>query len=202
MSSQPPVLSPRFSVGDAVAALEAGRLVGVPTDTVYGIAAHPNQKLAMQALGALKGRSPGHPIALLVANIDQAAALCVITDRACSLARRHWPGPLTMILEAVAGLPGWIGDPERGTVGVRVPDHPVALDLLGRTGGLAVSSANRSGEPPATNHHEARAIFGDTVAGYLEGEGRAGLASTVLDLTVQPLVVLRQGPLVIEEIER
>lgn len=188
---------PPFSVRDAVEALEAGLLVGIPTDTVYGIGADPGNPAAMNGLIALKGRPPDQPVALLVADIRQAGELAVITHPARQLAARHWPGPLTMVMEAAGGLPDWIGDPDRGTVGVRVPDHPVALDLLGRTGALAVSSANRSGEPPAVNDLQARDLFRNDVAGYLVGEGHAGLASTVVDLTVEPPVVLRQGPIAI-----
>ncbi|MCP4247008.1 MAG: threonylcarbamoyl-AMP synthase, partial [bacterium] len=178
--------------------LNAGRLVGVPTDTVYGIAADPWSETGMNALFDLKGRGPEHPVALLVADLEQARELCVITGPARNLAERYWPGPLTMVLEAARSLPEWIGDQARGTVGVRVPEHPVALELLERAGTLAVTSANRSGEEPAVNDEQARAIFADAVIGYLAGEGRAGTASTVLDITVDPPLVLRQGPVKID----
>ena len=183
-----------FTVLEAVVALNAGRLVGVPTDTVYGIAADPWSQTGMNALFELKGRGREHPVALLVADLEQARELCVITERARELADQHWPGPLTMVLEAARDLPEWIGDRARGTVGLRVPRHPVALELLERTGTLAVTSANRSGEEPAVSDDEARALFGDAVTGYLPGAGSAGMASTVLDITVQPPVVLRPGP--------
>lgn len=183
-----------FTVLEAVVALNAGRLVGVPTDTVYGIAADPWSKRGMAALFELKGRGPEHPIALLVADIDHAGELCEISKAARRLAAEHWPGPLTMVLPATDGLPEWIGDRLRGTVGVRVPQHPVALELLNLAGTLAVTSANPSGDRPAVDHREARGVFGDAVAGYLEGAGGNGLASTVLDVTVDPPVVLRAGP--------
>ena len=187
-----------LTVLEAVVALNAGRLVGVPTDTVYGIAADPWSEGGMRALFELKGRGPEHPIALLAADIEQAHELCVISGRARMLAERFWPGPLTMVLEAATGLPKWIGDQERGTVGVRVPQHPVALELLERAGALAVSSANRTGEPPAVDHQEAQAIFGEAVTGYLHGAGSAGSASTVVDVVADPPRVLRQGPVIIE----
>jgi tRNA threonylcarbamoyl adenosine modification protein (Sua5/YciO/YrdC/YwlC family) len=135
---------------------------------------------------------------LLVADLQQARELCVISDRAQRLADRYWPGPLTMVLEAARDLPAWIGDQARGTVGVRVPQHPVALELLSIAGALAVSSANRGGEAPALGDEEARGVFGDAVIGYLAGVGSAGTASTVLDVTVDPPQVLRAGPLTIE----
>jgi tRNA threonylcarbamoyl adenosine modification protein (Sua5/YciO/YrdC/YwlC family) len=185
-----------FTVLEAVVALNAGLLIGVPTDTVYGIAAYPWSEDGMNALFDLKGRGPEHPVALLVADLEQAHELCIITGEARALAKRYWPGPLTMVLEAAHDLPPWVGDQARGTVGVRVPQHPVALQLLRLSGTLAVTSANRSGEEPAVSDSAARAIFGDAVTGYLEGEGSAGSASTVLDVTLDPPVVLRQGPIV------
>lgn len=187
-----------FTVLEAVVALNAGRLVGVPTDTVYGIAADPWSETGMNALFDLKGRGPEHPVALLVADLEQARELCVISERARTLAARHWPGPLTLVLHAARDLPAWIGDQARGTVGVRVPQHVVALELLERAGTLAVSSANRSGEEPAVSHEEAESIFGAAVIGYLRGKGSSGQASTVLDLTVDPPAVLRAGPVVID----
>ena len=183
-----------FTVIEAVIALNAGRLVGVPTDTVYGVAADPWSESGMNALFELKGRGPEHPVALLVADLEQAHELVVITALAERLAAEFWPGPLTLVLPAARDLPPWIGDQARGTVGVRVPQHPVALDLLDKAGTLAVTSANRSGEEAAVDHEQALQIFGDAVIGYLEGAGSAGLASTVLDATVDPPAVLRTGP--------
>ena len=183
-----------FTVIEAVIALNAGRLVGVPTDTVYGVAADPWSESGMNALFELKGRGPEHPVALLVADLEQAHELVVITAIAERLAAEFWPGPLTLVLPAARDLPPWIGDQARGTVGVRVPQHPVALDLLDKAGTLAVTSANRSGEEAAVDHEQALQIFGDAVIGYLEGAGSAGLASTVLDATVDPPAVLRAGP--------
>lgn len=184
-----------FTVLEAVVALNAGKLVGVPTDTVYGIAADPWSETGMQALFELKGRGPEHPVALLVADLEHAHQLCEISSKARVLAAEHWPGPLTMVLPAAEDLPKWIGDQERGTIGVRVPEHAVALELLNTSGALAVTSANRHGEDPAVSDVEARAIFGDAVIGYLAGEGGAGLASTVIDVTVDPPAVLRKGPI-------
>ncbi len=183
-----------FTVIEAVIALNAGKLVGVPTDTVYGVAADPWSESGMNALFDLKGRGPEHPVALLVADLEQAHELVVITALAERLAAEFWPGPLTLVLPAARDLPPWIGDQARGTVGVRVPQHPVALDLLDKAGTLAVTSANRSGEEAAVDHEQALQIFGGAVICYLEGAGSAGLASTVLDATVDPPAVLRAGP--------
>lgn len=183
-----------FAVIEAVIALNAGGLIGVPTDTVYGIAALPSSESGMNALFELKGRGPEHPIALLVADLEQAHELVVITPASQRLAEEFWPGALTLVLPAAKGLPPWIGDQTRGTVGVRVPQHHVALDLLDKAGTLAVTSANQTGQEAAVDHEQAREIFGDALTGYLEGAGAAGSASTVLDATVDPPVVLRAGP--------
>ena len=94
------------------------------------------------------------------------------------------------------GLPEWIGRLESGSVGIRVPDHPVTLALLAATGPLAVTSANRSGSQPAANDRSARAALGERVAFYLEGRGAGGAASTVVDLTGSEPEVLRRGPVV------
>lgn len=182
----------------AVSALEAGLLVGLPTDTVYGIAADPWSEAGVKALYDLKGRSPGHPIALLAADVGQVSELCIVTAPARLLGERFWPGPLTIVLEAADRVPSWIGDRDRRTVGLRVPQHPVALDLLKTVGALAVTSANPTGRDPALNDRQAAAMFGEAVAAYLPGEGGTGVASTVVDVTVDPPRVLRPGPVVIE----
>lgn len=125
--------------------------------------------------------------------MEQAGRVARLTPEAEELAGQHWPGPLTLILGRSPDLPEWLG---RGdTIGVRVPDHPTALELLEEVGPLAVTSANRSGEEPALSADDARAIFGSRVALYLAGTSPGGVASTVLDLTVTPFRTLRAGPI-------
>ena len=113
---------------------------------------------------------------------------------ALTAAAVHWPGALTLVVPRADGLPDWIGHPDSGSVGIRVPDHPITLALLAAAGPLAVTSANRSGYPPAADDHSARAALGDAVAVYLEGGGAGGAASTVVDLTGSEPRVLRRGP--------
>ena len=182
------------AIAPAVAALREGRIVGVPTDTVYGIAADPFREEAVATLFSAKGRPGVKPIPILVANPDAARRIGVLDEVAATAAAVHWPGPLTLVVRRVPGLPDWVGDPERGSVGIRVPDHPVALGLLAAFGPLAVTSANRSGEPPAPGHEAAREQLGGTVAVYLEGTGSGAPASTVVDLTGPEPRVLRAGP--------
>ena len=178
----------------AVTALGQGRIVGVPTDTVYGIAADPFDERAMASLFAAKDRPEGMPIPILAADADDAARVGVLDESARTAAAVHWPGALTLVVPRVPGLPVWIGHPESGSVGIRVPDHPLTLALLAAAGPLAVTSANRSGYPPAADDLAARAALGDAVAVYLEGGGAGGAASTVVDLTLPEPQVLRPGP--------
>lgn len=184
-----------MTIEEAAALIADGGVVGVPTETVYGIAADPRNEEAVGRLFDLKGRDRSKPIALLGDASEAFTKVAQIDGLAAAMGRRHWPGPLTLVVEMRKALAGGVGDAERGTVGIRVPDHPVALALLAVTGPLAVTSANPSGGPDAIDDVAARAALGDAVDGYLVGSGSAGEGSTVVDVTVRPPVVLRQGPL-------
>lgn len=180
----------------AVRALRAGGVVGVPTDTVYGLAVDPWNEAAVAALFRLKGRPAGRPVGLLAASPSQAAEVGDL--RPASDLIRHWPGALTLVVRPRVVIPDWVGDSALQTVGIRVPDHPQLVRLLETTGPLAVTSANRSGEPEALDDVTAREIFGDEVDVYLPGRCPGGTASTVVDATSHPPKVLRRGPVVIE----
>jgi tRNA threonylcarbamoyl adenosine modification protein (Sua5/YciO/YrdC/YwlC family) len=170
-------------------------IVGVPTDTVYGLAIDPFNDRAVRRLFELKGRPAGKPIGLLVASVQQADTVAEIRDAARELAERYWPGALTLIVRPRVVLSNWVGDEQSSTVGVRVPDHPTTIRLLNETGPLAVTSANVSNGDETYNHKEAEAVFGDRVAFYVEGTCQGGVASTVVDATSEDLVVLREGAL-------
>lgn len=186
-----------LSASEAAGLIGAGQVVGIPTDTVYGLAVDPSNPEAIESLYAIKGRSSDKPIGLLAADRKSVAFLVVMSDWAGALAEKHWPGPLTLVCPALADLPARIGDPIRRTVGVRVPAHPAALELLKITGPLAVTSANLSGGPECASHDAAYLAFGDAVAGYVAGSAPIGAASTVVDATgVEPLV-LRPGPVTV-----
>lgn len=178
----------------ACEALGRGEIVGLPTDTVYGIGIDPRNAAAYELLYAAKQRRPDKAIPVLVADVTQAAEVVVVTELGRRLMERHWPGGLTIVLGRRRDVPVHVGDPVTGTVAVRAPDHPVAHALLARCGPLAVTSANVSGSPPAVDADAAEAAMGSTVAVYLPGSGSpAGVASTVVDATgVEPLV-LRHG---------
>lgn len=179
---------------EALSAILDGEIVGLPTDTVYGVGVDPFNIDAVERLFELKGRPSHKPIGVLVATVDQAAEIGEIPEPAAALAERHWPGALTLIVTPKVILSDWVGDRQRRTVGIRVPDHPVARELLKLSGPLAVTSANVSGGEETLSDREARDVFGDRVAVYLEGEAPGGEASTVVDATTPELTVLRQGP--------
>ena len=181
-------------VDAAVAALAAGSLVGLPTDTVYGVAADLRSERAVNGLFALKARGDDKPIAVLGASVRQLSDVALVDDRVGALATEAWPGALTLVVRRRSGLPEWVGNAATDTVGIRIPDHPVALELLGRTGPLAVTSANRSGDRPVTDDRAARSLFGDDVAVYLPGGSGGATASTVVDVTGDRDRVLREGP--------
>jgi len=182
------------TIEGAVAALQSGEVVGLPTDTVYGIGADPMSEAAVTRLFELKGRPDHKPIGLLVGSLEQAEAIGEISGAAADLAAAHWPGALTLVVVPKVILADWVGDAQRQTVGLRVPDHPVTLELLGAVGPLAVTSANVSGDAESLSHDEARAVFGDRVSVYVEGRSPGGESSTVVDVTGAEVVLLRQGP--------
>jgi len=183
-----------LDVQAAVRAIKRGEIVGVPTDTVYGLAVDLYDEAALDRLYDLKGREEGKPIAILVASLEQGLILGAMSDRALELADRHWPGAVTLVVPRLDTAPPWLGHPQRRTVALRCPDHPVAIDLLEQAGPLAVTSANRTGADPVCTAEQAEAIFGDDVLTYLPGEAAGGAPSTLVDLTMPSEVVLRKGP--------
>ncbi len=184
-----------MDVSAAARAIKRGEIVGVPTDTVYGLAADPYDEAALDRLYDIKGREEGKPIAILVADLDQGLSLGAMSDRALELADEHWPGAVTLVVPRLDTAPTWLGDTKRRTVALRCPDHPVTLELLRITGPLAVTSANRSDEAPATSAADAEAVFADQVLTYVPGAVGGGLPSTLVDLTRPSEVVLRSGPI-------
>ena len=184
------------AVDRVVAALTAGELVVVPTDTVYGLAALPHDRPAMERLFALKGRDERVPVAVLCADVEQALALTTapVDPAVRAAAERWWPGPLTLVLPRRDGLHLHLGEPET-TIGVRVPDHDLVRSVAARVGPIAVTSANPHGAPPATTADAAQAGLGPGVAVVVDGGPSARDASTVIDATQRGWRVLRDGPL-------
>jgi glutamate racemase len=190
VEATPAHVAPPPTIDDAVEAVRSGLIIGVPTDTVYGVAVDPRNPDALAALADLKDRPPDQPFPVLVASIEQAVELGVFNDSSRRLAADHWPGPLTLVVPSTGVTPDY-----EGTIGLRVPDHPTTLALLTKAGPLAVTSANRSGEAETHDDAQAETVFGGKVAVYLEGNSPGGVASTVLDCTTEHPVILRPGPI-------
>ena len=185
--------SPR-QLAVAVAALQAGEAVVVPTDTVYGVAALPSVAGATQRLFALKQRGDDHPLAVLVA--DRAQALRLVeppTDDVLALMARAWPGPLTVVLRRGPAARALELGGDDATIGLRCPAHDLLLELVRKVGPLATTSANRHGEPTPPTAAAAAAALSGPVAVVLDGGRCAGEPSTVVDCTVGPWRVLRVG---------
>jgi tRNA threonylcarbamoyl adenosine modification protein (Sua5/YciO/YrdC/YwlC family) len=183
-------------IAEAAAAIRRGELVVAPTDTVYGIAADAFSPTAVNLLLAAKGRGRDMPVPVLVASRAMLeAVVSEVTEAAGKLVDAFWPGALTLVLRETPHLAWDLGE-ARGTVAVRMPDHPVVISLIEQTGPLAVSSANRSGQPPAGSAMDARLQLGASVAVYLDaGPGGDPVPSSIVDLTGEAPRLLRAGAL-------
>ena len=182
------------ALATAVLAVRGGDLVLLPTDTVYGIGADAFDATAVAALLAAKGRGREMPPPVLVADAATLDALASgVPDWVRSLVDKYWPGALTVILRQQPSLQWDLGE-TRGTVAVRMPSDEVALALIARTGPLAVTSANLTGLPAATDADAAIAMLGDAVSVVLDGGPTSSdLASTILDCTGDEARMLREG---------
>lgn len=185
----------------ATTAIRAGELVVLPTDTVYGLAADAFDPAAVRRLLAAKGRGRDMPPPVLVgstATLDALAA--ALPGWARELVEHYWPGPLTIVVREQSSLQWDLGE-ARGTVAVRMPHDPVAIELLGRTGPLAVSSANLTGRPAATDADQAADMLADKVAVILDsGPTVDDRPSTIVDCTAAHPRVLRVGAVPVEEL--
>ncbi len=178
----------------AASAVRAGRLVVVPTDTVYGIGADAFSASAVRSLLAAKNRGPDMPVGVLVGSWSTIDGLVLSVPRSARLLiEAFWPGDVSIVLPHAPSL-SWDLGQSGGTVMVRMPLHPVAIELLREVGPMAVSSANVSGQPAAATVQEARDQLGESVSVYLDG-GPSGepVPSSIVDLTGEEPVVLREG---------
>jgi L-threonylcarbamoyladenylate synthase len=188
-------------IAAAALAVQRGKLVALPTDTVYGVGADAFSPPAVSALLSAKGRGREMPPPVLVSAATTLDALAVgVPTYARELVKRLWPGPLTLVCRQQSSLQWDLGD-TRGTVAVRMPDHEAALELLARTGPLAVSSANRSGMPAATDADAVEEMLGDRVEVLLDGGPTKGdVASTIVDATGEVGRLLRAGAVSLEDL--
>jgi len=188
-------------VASAISALKGGRLVVMPTDTVYGIGADAFDSDAVAALLSAKGRGRDMPVPVLVGSWHTIKGLVYsVPQSAGELIRAFWPGALSLVVRQAPSLQWDLGD-AHGTVMLRMPLHPVAIELLREVGPMAVSSANISGRPAANTAGQAREQLGDLVEVYLDGgPAEQQAASTIVDLTGTHPRVLRQGPVTVDAI--
>jgi L-threonylcarbamoyladenylate synthase len=179
---------------EAIRALEAGGLVGFPTDTVYGIAVASSAVDGLARLFAAKQRPPDRAIVLLLADSDQASTLGVLGPAGEALARAFWPGGLTLVMARRDAS---------GSIGLRVPDHPTPQALARAVGPLPTTSANLSGEPEAASAIEVAEQLGEELDLILDGgPARGNRASTVVDVSGVGVRILRAGAIEVDEIAR
>lgn len=181
----------------ALEELRAGRAAVIPTDTVYGLAAACG---AAPALFALKGRPQTKALPVLASSISDLERVATFSEAALRIVERLWPGPLTLVLEREPSFNADLGG-DGATIAVRVPAHEIALELLARSGPVAVTSANRTGEPPATTVADAQATFGDEVRAFVDGGRCAGAPSSVVSV-MDELRLLRAGAVTLDEVRQ
>jgi tRNA threonylcarbamoyl adenosine modification protein (Sua5/YciO/YrdC/YwlC family) len=185
----------------AISAVKSGDLIVLPTDTVYGVGADAFKSWSVTALLNAKGRGRNVPPPVLVGSRHTLDGLVArLPEKARDLVEAFWPGALTIVVEQAASLQWDLGE-TNGTVAVRMPLHPVALEVLRETGPMAVSSANLHGQPAAVTADEAREQLGYKVSVYLEaGPCPDPVPSTIIDLTRETPVILRDGAIPLEQL--
>jgi tRNA threonylcarbamoyl adenosine modification protein (Sua5/YciO/YrdC/YwlC family) len=187
-------------IAAAVEAVQRGDLIVMPTDTVYGIGADAFKSWAVRSLLNAKGRDNPSPV-LVGSRHTLDGLVYSLSSTARDLVEAFWPGALTIVVQHAPSLQWDLGDNNSGTVAVRMPLHPVALEVLRETGPMAVSSANKHGQPSAITAEEAREQLGYAVNVYLEaGECPDRVASTIVDLTSERPRLLRAGAIPIEKL--
>ena len=184
---------------EALAALERGGVVVVPTDTVYGLATRADNPKGIERIYELKGRPDDKPFQVLVAGVDALEDFAEVTAVASKLAAAFWPGPLTIVLPAGRSAPE--GVVREGLIGLRAPNHPLALELVAASGPLAATSANLSGEPTPTTVDALLDLFGPRVDAYVDGGAIETRASTVVKVDDGKIEILRAGPITAEALK-
>lgn len=201
MHPKSPLAPPQLA--QAVEALRRGELVGMPTETVYGLAGDAAKSEAIKRIFALKGRPADHPLIVHLGSTAQLETWArEIPSAAHALAKRFWPGPLTLILKRAKGVSDMLTGGQ-DTVGLRIPAHPIAQALLTAFGGaLAAPSANRFGHVSPTTAQHVREEFGDSLPIVLDGGPcQIGIESTIVDLSTATPRILRPGRIAIDQIE-
>jgi L-threonylcarbamoyladenylate synthase len=192
----------QVALAAAIRIISEGGVIAIPTDTVYGLAASAFNEAAIARLYQIKERDPKKSIAVLLGNPSQAREIAEnFPQKAEILAKTFWPGGLTLIVSKKKSLPPNISSNEK--IGIRIPDHTFIRELIRRTGPLATTSANLSGQPAANNTDDFFSMLGSQLDMTIDGgQVMGGIASTVVDCTVEPVQILREGAISKEEIEK
>ena len=178
----------------AVTAISNNEIVGIPTETVYGIGVNPTSQTAVNKIFELKERDEAKPLSILISSFYDIHKLGVVSTIP-EVVELYWPGPLTIIVETTLEFSDGVGTKSPNTIGIRVPDNDLAIELLKITGPLAVTSANISGNEDVKSDVDAQNIFGDAIKHYIKGEALHGSGSTIIDLREEGGRILREGPL-------
>jgi L-threonylcarbamoyladenylate synthase len=182
------------NIQKAIACIKNEEVVGIPTETVYGIGVDPLSQAAVDKIFNLKEREENKPLSILVHSFHDLIKLKIIS-KVPEIVELYWPGPLTIIVESELNFADGVGTKNPNSIGVRVPDNELTLELLKKTGPLAVTSANISGQEDITNERDAEALFGDKIGHYLQGSALHGSGSTIVDFRDEEFKVIREGPL-------
>jgi len=182
------------NIQKAIACIKNEEVVGIPTETVYGIGVDPHSQAAVDKIFNLKERDENKPLSILVHSFQDLIKLKIIS-KVPEIVELYWPGPLTIIVESELNFADGVGTKNPNSIGVRVPDNELALELLKKTGPLAVTSANISGKEDITNEKDAESVFGDKIGHYLQGSALHGSGSTIVDFRDEEFKVIREGPL-------
>lgn len=182
------------NIQKAISCIKNEEVVGIPTETVYGIGVDPLSQAAVDKIFNLKERDENKPLSILVHSFHDLIKLKIIS-KVPEIVELYWPGPLTIIVESELNFADGVGTKNPNSIGVRVPDNELTLELLKKTGPLAVTSANISGQEDITNEKDAESVFGDKIGHYLQGSALHGSGSTIVDFRDEEFKVIREGPL-------
>ena len=182
------------NIQKAITCIKNEEVVGIPTETVYGIGVNPLSQAAVDKIFNLKERDENKPLSILVHSFHDLIKLKIIS-KVPEIVELYWPGPLTIIVESELNFADGVGTKNPNSIGVRVPDNELTLELLKKTGPLAVTSANISGQEDITNEKDAESVFGDKIGHYLQGSALHGSGSTIVDFRDEEFKVIREGPL-------
>ena len=182
------------NIQKAIACIKNEEVVGIPTETVYGIGVDPLSQVAVDKIFNLKERDENKPLSILVHSFHDLIKLKIIS-KVPEIVELYWPGPLTIIVESELNFADGVGTKNPNSIGIRVPDNELALELLKKTGPLAVTSANISGQEDITNEKDAESVFGNKIGHYLRGSALHGSGSTIVEFRDEEFKVIREGRL-------